>query len=223
MFSPTLHIDEHGNIIPEKEWQYLWIPQILEKLHQVTNPLPPFFPKPQALQSIIRGISNLCGDNIYSGILLLGEVLFLYSYNIISQDCAIDHNNNCLGAAVISMFSEAIQSRFGAVGIHLAVSSISRGKSNCAKVAIATAGNYPKGVVSHLTDSAARSYLSGALPFLYDDPTRDDVLKPLLMNSFGAGEMSTHRQKLSARCVPLITCNEHILDELLKADQRYPV
>ena len=101
----------------------------------------------------------MCGDNIYSGILLLDEVLFLYSYNIIiiSQDCAIDHNN-CLGAAVISMFSEAIQSRFGAVGIHLAVSSISQGKSNCAKVAIATAGNYTKGVVSHLTDSAARSY-----------------------------------------------------------------
>ena len=121
------------------------------------------------------------------------------------------------------MFTEAIQSRFGAVAIHLAVSSISRGKSNCAKVAIAMVGNFPKGVVSHLTDSAARSYLSGALPFLYDDPTRDDVLKPLLMNSFGAGEMSTHRQKFSARCVPLVTCNERILEDLLKADQRYYV
>jgi len=96
------------------------------------------------------------------------------------------------GAAIISMFTEAVQCRFGAVGIHLAVSSISRGKSNCAKVAVAMAGNFPKGVVSHLTDSAARSYLSGALPFLYDDPTHDDVLKPLLMNSFGAVEMCSN-------------------------------
>ena len=119
------------------------------------------------------------------------------------------------------MFTEAVQCRFGAVGIHLAVSNISRGKSNCAKFAIAMAGNYPKGVVSHLTDSAARSYLSGVLPFLYDDPTCDDVLKPLLMNSFGAGEVSTHCQKFSARCVPIVTCNERILEDLVKADQRY--
>ena len=119
------------------------------------------------------------------------------------------------GAAIISMFTEAVQCRFGAV------SSISCGKSNCAKVAIAMAGNFPKGVVSHLTDSAARSYLSGALPFFYNDPTRDDVLKPLLMNSFGAEEMSTHRQTFSARCVPIVTCNERILEDLVKADQRY--
>ena len=125
------------------------------------------------------------------------------------------------GASIISMFTEAVQCRFGAVGIHLAVSSISCGKSNCAKVAIAMAGNFPKGVVSHLTDSTARSYLSGALPFLYDNPTHDDVLKPLPMNSFGAEEMSTHRQKFSARCVPIVTCNERILEDLVKADQRY--
>ncbi len=74
-------------------------------------------------------------------------------------------------AAVISLFIEAMQCRFGAVGIHVAISSISRGKSNCAEVAIAMVGNFPKGAVGHLTDSAARCYLSGALPFLYDDPT----------------------------------------------------
>ncbi len=119
------------------------------------------------------------------------------------------------------MFSEAMQSRFGAVAIHLAVSPISRGKSNCGKVAVAMVGNFPKGVVGHLTDSAARSYLSGALPFLYDDPTRDDVLKPLLMNSFSAAEMSTQRQKFNARCVPIVTCNERIVEDLTKADRRF--
>ena len=119
------------------------------------------------------------------------------------------------------MFSETMQRRFGSVGIHLAVSSISRGKSNCAKVAIAVAGNYPKGVVSHLTDSTARSYLSGALPFLYDDPSCDNVLKPMLMNSFSGAEMSTQKQQFSARCCPIVTANEFLLDELVKADKRY--
>ncbi len=122
---------------------------------------------------------------------------------------------------MISMFSEAMQRRFGAVGIHLAVSPVSRGKSNCAKVAVAVAGNYPKGVVTLLTDSRARTYLSGSLPFVYDDPTCDTVLKPLLMNSFGGAEMSTQRQQFSARCSPLVTANVSVVEELVKADRRY--
>ena len=96
------------------------------------------------------------------------------------------------------MFSDCMQRRFGSVGVHLAVSSISRGKSNCAKVAIALTGNYPKGVVTHMTDSTARMYLSGALPFLYDDPSGDQVLKPMLMNSFSGAEISTQRHQFTA-------------------------
>ena len=84
-----------------------------------------------------------------------------------------------IGAACISLQYDAMLQRFQSIGIHVAVSSISRGKTNCAKVALAAVGNYPKGYTIYLTDSLARSYLGGALPFIYDDPSSDRVLKPL--------------------------------------------
>ncbi len=118
------------------------------------------------------------------------------------------------------MYYDVMLSRFQAVGIHVAVSSISRGKSNCAKLALATVGNFPKGYTVFLTDSMARSYLAGALPFVYDDPNEDRVLKPLLMNSFGGAEMGTQRQQFVARCSPIVTANEFILEDLAKADRR---
>lgn len=43
------------------------------------------------------------------------------------------------------MWYEAVHARCGSVGIALATSSISRGKTNCAKISIAMCGNYPKG------------------------------------------------------------------------------
>ena len=92
---------------------------------------------------------------------------------------------------------------------------IGRGKSPCAKLAVASVGNYPIGYCIHLTESKARSHLTGALPFLYDDI---DVLKPLLMNSFGVAKMSTEREDLEAHCVPLVTANDHVLDSLSKED-----
>ena len=116
------------------------------------------------------------------------------------------------------MMHSTILKRFGSLAMHVAVGGISRGKSLCAKLAIASAGNYPSGYCIHLTESKARSHLSGALPFLYDDPSKIDVLKPLLMNSFGGAKMSSKREDLVARCVPLVTANEHVLDSLSKED-----
>ena len=125
-----------------------------------------------------------------------------------------------VGAGIISLRYEAIQARCGSVGIAVASSSISRGKSICAKIAIATCGNYPKGCTGYLSESMARSHLSGALPFLYDDPSTDAVLKPLLMHSFGGQEMGTRRAQFSARCSPLVTCNEFVMEALSRADER---
>ena len=122
------------------------------------------------------------------------------------------------GAAIISMHYEGIQKRVGSVGVHVAVGAISRGKSNCAKVALAMTGNYPKGYAIYLTDSRL---VPGALAFVYDDPSTDAVLKPLLMNSFGGAEMSTQRHQFVARCSPIITANEFVIDGLAKADARY--
>ena len=72
-------------------------------------------------------------------------------------------------------------------------------------------GNYPKGCTGYLTDRMARGHLhvhvSGALPSLYDDSSTDTTLNTL-MNSFGGTEIGTHRAQCSARCSPIVTCNE---------------
>ena len=122
---------------------------------------------------------------------------------------------------MISMVYSSIIKRVGSVAIPIAFSSISRGKSNCSKVAIAMCGNYPKGCVIHLSESHARSYLSSGLPFLYDDPSSDTVLKPLLMNAFGGAEMGTSRNQHAANCGPIVTANEYIIEQLSLADERY--
>lgn len=127
---------------------------------------------------------------------------------------------NYPAAGTISMHYESMLARCGSVGIAVATSSISRGKTNCAKLAVGMCGNYPKGCMGYLTDSMARGHLSGALPFLYDDPSTDSVLKPLLMNSFGGTEIGTRRAHFSARCCPVVTCNEFVIESLSKADDR---
>ena len=124
------------------------------------------------------------------------------------------------GAGIVSMHYESIIARCGSVGIPVATSGISRGKTNCAKLTVAMCGNYPKGCAGFLTDSMARGFLGGALPFLYDDPSSDTVLKPLLMNSFGGTEIGTRRAQFSARCSPLVTCNEFVIESLSRADDR---
>ena len=100
-----------------------------------------------------------------------------------------------------------VMKHFQSVGIHIAVSAVSRGKSNCAKVAIAALGNYPSGFTVHLTKSMSRSYLSGRLPFLYDDPSSVEVLKEIWIDAFGGARMSDQHKDQSAHCTPLVTMN----------------
>ena len=53
----------------------------------------------------------------------------------------------------------------------------------------------PKGYQTSLTDSIARRYLGGALPFAYDDPENAELVKHFLINVFGGARMGTeHRQ-----------------------------
>ena len=47
-----------------------------------------------------------------------------------------------IGVACISLQYDAMLQRFQSIGVHVAVSSISRGNTNCAKVALAAVGNY---------------------------------------------------------------------------------
>ena len=80
----------------------------------------------------------------------------------------------------------------GAVGVNLAVSTVSREKSDHAKY-LWQWQELPKGVSIYMTDSMVRSFLSSALPSIYDDPSDDRVLKPSLINSFEGAEIGTQR------------------------------
>lgn len=79
VFGPTLQFDTSGNLIPLAEQRYIWIPQILEKLHRVVNPLTviPYNPQGNALKDVVLGIQQLTGENIFSGVTLLGNVGWL--------------------------------------------------------------------------------------------------------------------------------------------------
>ena len=124
------------------------------------------------------------------------------------------------GSAIISMHYPTVMRRCGSVGIPLAFGPISRGKTIMAKLAVAMCGNYPKGYTCYLSPSMARSHLSGGLPFIFDDPDNDFVIKSLLTNAFGGAEMGTQRSQFSARCTPLVTVNEYIIDQLMLQDEK---
>ena len=122
---------------------------------------------------------------------------------------------------MISLFYESILRMCGSVAVHIAYGGISRGKTNTAKVALAASCNLEKGFQTYLSDSIARHHLGGALPFVFDDPSDNSVLKQTLINAFGGAEMATQRSHFSSRCVPVITANTFAVDELTEADSRY--
>lgn len=135
--------------------------------------------------------------------------------------CANHNDATFIGGAVISLFYESTLRICGSVAVHIAYGDISRGKTNAAKVALAAACNLEKGFQTYLSDSIARHHLGGALPFVFDDPSDNSVLKQMLINAFGGAEMATQRSHFSSRCVPLITANTFAVDELTEADSRY--
>ncbi len=110
--------------------------------------------------------------------------------------------------------------RVGGVGVHIAHGVISSGKSNAAKVALSVACGFPKRYMTSMTDSVARSLLKDAMPFVYDDPSNKDILRSLLMNSFGGAGLGTARGQFSARNSPLVTANEEVLEELAEDLER---
>ena len=67
----------------------------------------------------------------------------------------------------------------------------------------------------------ARRYLSGALPFAYDDPENAELVKQFLINAFGGAGMGTEHRQFHARCTLLITANEHVMEQLSLAEARY--
>lgn len=124
------------------------------------------------------------------------------------------------GGAVLSLFYNKLQALSGSAAVHLAVGGVSKGKSIALKLALAACCNYPNGYQTCLSESMARRYLSGSLPFGYDDPENDEIVKQLLINAFGGAGMGNEHIQINALCTPLITANEHVLEQLSLAETR---
>ena len=92
------------------------------------------------------------------------------------------------------------------------------------KIALAVCGNLEKGLTTFLTESSSRFKMGGSLPFAYDDPSNSEVkFKQMLIEAFGCGSIENVRSQLCARCVPLISANEFILDRLTADEPRYNI
>ena len=92
------------------------------------------------------------------------------------------------------------------------------------KIALAVCGNLEKGLTSFLTESSSRFKMGGSLPFAYDDPSNSEVkFKQMLIEALGCGSIENARSQLCARCVPLISAYEFILDRLTADEPRYNI
>lgn len=119
---------------------------------------------------------------------------------------------------MVSLFYEDVRRLCGSVAIHIAVGGVSRGKSIALQTVLAACCNYPNGYHTCLSESMARRFLSGSLPFGYDDPANDAIVKQLLINTFGGAGMMNEHNQLHALCSPLFTANEDVLEKLVLAE-----
>ena len=91
----------------------------------------------------------------------------------------------------------------------------SRGESNFVKIALAVCGNQETGLTTYLSASSTQTKLGGSVPFAYDVPSNSEVkFKQMIIEAFGGASVEHARKQLTARCVPLITANDFIVDKL---------
>ena len=54
-----------------------------------------------------------------------------------------------------------------------------------------------------------------SLPFAFDDPNQsEDKFKSMLIQAFGGASLENDVEKITPRCVPIITANDHIINAL---------
>ena len=76
-------------------------------------------------------------------------------------------------------------------------------------------------LVTYLTSSSSRSRLKASIPFAYDDPSNTTTqFKQIIIEAFGGAGVEHAREKLKARCVPLITANEFVVNKLAADEPR---
>ena len=123
--------------------------------------------------------------------------------------------------AILSLHYESGFKRCGSVAVPVVYGRHSQGKSNFVKIALAVCGNLEKGLATYLSTSSTRAKMRGSLPFAYDDPSTNEVkFKQMIIEAFGGASVENARQQMRARCVPLITANEFIIDKLTADEPR---
>lgn len=63
-----------------EEQRFVWIYEILQKLKRPINPLPPLRNTMDYLQTLVRGMLDISGENVLSGVYLLGMFACLVWY-----------------------------------------------------------------------------------------------------------------------------------------------
>lgn len=76
VFGPNLHFDEEGNQIDSSQQDFVWVPEILDRLQCPINSLEqlPEVEVGNPLHLIISGFKVILGNNLASGISMLGKL-----------------------------------------------------------------------------------------------------------------------------------------------------
>lgn len=73
VFGPNFQLFADGSV----KRQFVWVESIIQKLQRPVNPLPPLPNYPlQHLSVLVQGVHTIAGDNVISGVYLLGEVIY---------------------------------------------------------------------------------------------------------------------------------------------------
>ncbi len=74
VFGPEIQFTSDGQQIPPDQQEFVWIPQILQKLDRVINPLSSLGSRvlQRPLHHVLHGMDEIAGDNLPSGIYMLG-------------------------------------------------------------------------------------------------------------------------------------------------------
>ena len=83
IFGPSLQFTSNGDEIPINKAEYVWVPEILDKL--VPGGVHPIFDLPHIvnpLNFVVSGLNRIAGENVISGVFLLGTYAVIIHTNV---------------------------------------------------------------------------------------------------------------------------------------------
>ena len=73
VFGPNFQLFDDGSCIPVSRQRFVWVDTILQKLQRVYNPIERPVGGGYNIHKVVKGVHHIAGDNVYSGVYLLGE------------------------------------------------------------------------------------------------------------------------------------------------------